>query len=115
MCFFGAIVISLYWWITSDWYAEYVEIGCTFIIGSFFVIKLFHFLLSSPIRSNKEWITLNGIFSSKKGSSEKINANKLEPFEGALAEINRLKEKGLLSDEESKQARSNLINKKFSK
>jgi hypothetical protein len=125
LAFIGCLVSSLYWGNEylndKDGYGHpengvissliFASIALAYLI-------LVHFLFLKPLKSHREWIVVNGIFSSKPKSAVRLNLDvdiikgeKLKQYSVAdeLLKWAKLKEDGHISEIEFKEARDKLL------
>ncbi len=105
----------------NDYSAVFIIASLTALIAFAYILALKH-LYFIPLQNHSEWVVANGTFSNKpknpvsdnlKASVDIIKSEKLKPHSVAdeLLKWAKLKEDGLISDEEFNEARSKLLNR----
>lgn len=97
-----------------------ITLGFMVTAGFYFlVVKYLYFI---PLQNHSEWVAVNGTFSNKpkkptpdtsRASVDILQSEKLKPYSVAdeLLKWAKLKEDGLISEEEFNEARSKLLNR----
>lgn len=114
----GSLLSALYWgnkYFNAE-ESRYDDMFFGSIISSaiaFTYLILVQALFLNPLKSHREWVEVNGIFSSKRNESEVdiIKGEKLKSYSVAdeLLKWEKLKEDGYISEEEYNDAREKLL------
>lgn len=105
----------------SDYFATFLIASLVATIAFAYILILKH-LYFLPLQNHSEWVVANGTFSNKpkkptpdnsKASVDILQSEKLKPYSVAdeLLKWAKLKEDGLISEEEFNEARSKLLNR----
>jgi len=97
-------------------------IGISFLVTTWAYFLVVKYLYFKPLQNHSEWVVVNGTFSNKtkkpisnniKASVDILQSEKLKPYSVAdeLLKWAKLKEDGLISEEEFNEARSKLLNR----
>lgn len=124
----GCLISSLYWgneyfygesW-SSGTNEELFLLSMIFFTIAFAYLVLVHVLFFNPLRSHREWVAVNGIFSTKPKSAMQPNSeSEMDIIKGEklkqcsvadeLIKWAKLKEDGHISEEEFNEARKKLL------
>jgi len=97
-------------------------LGIFFLVTTLFYFLVVKYLYFKPLQNHSEWVVINGTFSNKpkkstpdnlKASVDILQSEKLKQYSVAdeLLKWAKLKEGGLITEEEFNEARSKLLNR----
>ena len=126
----GCLLVSLYWayiYFTEDGigrsYGDLLIVWLIFSAIAFAYLMFVQFLFYVPLNNHSDWVEVNGVFSTKQKLATKtdveseldiIKGEMLKQYSVAdeLLKWAKLKEDGHISEDEFKEARAKLLNRK---